>query len=354
MMIRAGETRQRRTNRRGFTLVELMVVIAIIALLVGILVPAVAAVRTQARNAASNAALSAISNGLESFKGEARLGSDYPPSWSDQPATGSDYGQVSSPYENLPGTGQPMGFMDITGAGLLVWALAGADQLGTPGFRAFRSSDYNADRLWSNDTHDDNVSDDPTQSGAYALRNDGRALQPRSGPYVETSKIGISKWNRTGEFAIEAEEEAAPGSHNPARDYPMFLDGFGFPILYWRADPAGVRLAHKTISQVNDASDRGIYHWEDNAALVENASPDRLILRPGADEHKLEFPWQNLDSFSPTNLPDMETFPRYILDDGVQVKLAPQRADSYLLISPGADGIYGTADDVTNFKHHGR
>ena len=29
--------------------------------------------------------------------------------------------------------------------------------------------------------------------------------------------------------------------------------------------------------------------------------------------------------------------------------LQPRQKDSYILISPGADRVYGTADDITNF-----
>jgi len=39
---------------------------------------------------------------------------------------------------------------------------------------------------------------------------------------------------------------------------------------------------------------------------------------------------------------------------GVKARLEPARADSYLLISAGADGRYGTADDIANFEHNGQ
>jgi hypothetical protein len=34
----------------------------------------------------------------------------------------------------------------------------------------------------------------------------------------------------------------------------------------------------------------------------------------------------------------------------ITAKLTPHRPNSYLLISPGYDGEYGTADDITNFN----
>jgi prepilin-type N-terminal cleavage/methylation domain-containing protein len=360
MRIQAGKQLRGDAPTRAFTLVELMVVIVIIALLIGMLVPAVTAVRTGATVAATKAALATLETGLTTFKAESRLGGDYPPSFSDQLNGSSAYAKVRHPYAQLPGWSGPSQtqYMDISGAGLLVWALVGADKLGTPGFTSFRST--STTRLWSDDS-DDTVggSNDPTQSGAYALRTDTQLpIQPRSGPYVDTSRMRMSEWNRAGKFEIKAETEANPAS-TALRQYPMFLDGFGFPILYWRADPAGVLLAdqYRKNIPIPPPPKRGIYHWEDNSALFDTTSNDRLVLRPGATQHRLWMKQQDTQGVTYSQLPTRYAdfaFPIYIWDQTVQAKLAPQRTDTFLLVSPGPDGIYGSGDDVTNFRPNGR
>jgi hypothetical protein len=40
---------------------------------------------------------------------------------------------------------------------------------------------------------------------------------------------------------------------------------------------------------------------------------------------------------------------RFIRDPSVQARNTPVRRDSYMLISAGPDGTYGTEDDVTNW-----
>jgi hypothetical protein len=76
-----------------------------------------------------------------------------------------------------------------------------------------------------------------------------------------------------------------------------------------------------------------------------------LILGSGGDQHKLSFA---PGAFTPQTPPPAESFQRYIRNEGVQAALRPQREDTYLLVSPGADGLYGTADDVADFSHNGR
>jgi len=348
-------------------------VVAIIGLLIAILVPAVSAVRKNAQNTVTKSTLGSIATAIDTFKADQRVGGAYPPSASDSPGGSGrpPRGWVANPYEPPRGnldTGQRL---PATGAGLLVWALAGADLLGTPGFQPVRSSS----QYWSQDTNFGTAQD----PGAYFL-DDRRQMQPafpRAGPYVDLSKVRVTRLNaaRTS-FDIPAEEEAwkrykpssgsggdpVPSRRRP-RYMPMFLDGFGFPILYWRADPAGVRLADTRsmiFNKQEDPEKRGIYHFGDNLELLEpsDGSSAPLILQPTneANPHRLRYYGRRGEP--KTDDPQQEEgkligFWKYLRNKDVSARLTPHNADSYILVSPGLDGAYGTADDIANFEHNG-
>ncbi len=348
----------RRDRPGGFTLVELLVVIVIIAILIGLLVPAVGMVRRTAKNTASRAVLAALETGLETYKADGQLGGGYPPSFSDTDGiSGPPIGQVASPYLDTAGSN-----IEISGAGLLVWALSGADLLGAPGFKTFRTV-APASSFWSADSDDNYNSSDPTQSGAYALYPSDdptrpyEPVHPRYGPYVDTSKVQISRYEGENvRFVVTAEMKAveALGSGSLRRDYPMYLDAFGYPILYWRADPAGRQMA----TQDRLETPRGRYHLEDNWKLVDNnntGGDERvLMLNKAGEAHELDWDddWPN---HNPATDPvPLGFFTSYIRNPGVTARHEPHRPDSYLLVSPGYDGRYGTADDITNFEHSGR
>lgn len=74
-------------RRVGFTLVELLVVIAVIALLVGILLPALAGVRRAARDAKCLANIRTVGQGLAMYAGEFR---ERHPHWSAWHTYGGD------------------------------------------------------------------------------------------------------------------------------------------------------------------------------------------------------------------------------------------------------------------------
>ena len=93
----------------------------------------------------------------------------------------------------------------------------------------------------------------------------------------------------------------------------------GAPILYYRANTSA-----KTI--------REIYNAQDNDVLIQ--------IKQQADNKE-----------QPLSRPagQFQYFYDYIRDPKISARPWPYRPDSYILISAGADGLYGTSDDIRNF-----
>jgi hypothetical protein len=99
----------------------------------------------------------------------------------------------------------------------------------------------------------------------------------------------------------------------------------GMPVLYYRADTSA------TLHDVNDPDNpQNIYDYKDNQALIRLSVPGK----PG-QMHPLA---------------DPRRFYLNIRNDQVHEMPRPFRADSYILLSAGRDGLYGTADDICNFS----
>ncbi len=96
----------------------------------------------------------------------------------------------------------------------------------------------------------------------------------------------------------------------------------GMPILYYRANTSNT-LHDPTIPQLSE----NIYNYQDNEELIGLQTYDK-------EDHYLLNP---------------AIFYEEIRNKKIEIP-RPYRADSYILISAGFDGNYGTKDDVLNYE----
>ena len=278
-------------KKSGLTLVELLVVLSIIALLVGVLIPALNMVQRTARETKQLHQFNTIELALEAFKNDY---GDYPPSdgWTTNPSVQLNY----------------------CGAQKLAEALLGWDLLGFHPRSDFRANGRN-------------------DAGIYVYdANDTVLFDQRKGPYLELASDNVFKLGNT---AYRQGLFMDTGPLVP--DTYVICDAFakqkikltngksvsaGAPILYYRAN-----TSEKFI--------RRIYNPLDNDAIVQIKE---LADGPIVNQHPLGMP----DN-------DYLFFYDYIRDPKIDARDWPYRPDSYILISAGADGLYGTGDDIRNF-----
>ncbi|MFC1794087.1 hypothetical protein ACFL3Q_10935 [Planctomycetota bacterium] len=99
----------------------------------------------------------------------------------------------------------------------------------------------------------------------------------------------------------------------------------GMPVLYYKADTS--KMAH----DVNDPNNpENIYDYRDNHALLALGVPgDPNQKHPLFENPKMFYEMTRNYKYAKTR--------------------KPNRADTFILLSAGPDGLYGTKDDITNF-----
>lgn len=208
------------------------------------------------------------------------------------------------PSRAIDDVGQP-----YCGAMKLAEALVGRDLLG---FHI--KSEFRADGL------------DPNSGAAlYPDEPDANSLKARVGPFLPPEwanahrLVDIYGKGNTGPFReglyvlCDMSEQKRSGGAKT-----------GMPILYHRANPTG------TMHDPNDPDNpANIYNYRDNLAIVSLGVPgDTNAAHPLADPKRF-----------------------YLNTENEKVtRSRPHCEDSYILISAGWDGLYGTADDICNFN----
>jgi len=310
-----------KVRKTGFTLVELLVVLAIIGMLVTLLMPSIRMVRRMARETKQKSQFATINMALDAFKHDY---GDYPPSL------------------DVDGNGEV-----YCGAEKLAEALVGKDLLGFHPDSVFLRNGLNlvnsnpnpkVPLYWPGRTYL------PANRDGY---NDN--LEARRGPYIDVATGNV----------FDLDDLYAPGGvqggmvGNLDANSFVICDSFprkkvpntgktyraGTPILYYKAN-----IQSKEFSFSPVTPEGSIYRVNDNMPLIvlgKLPNPD-----PAADPHEL----------APNRNPHVFYDRRYkICDEKVPATATgvgsgwPHRADSYILISAGDDGTYGTQDDILNF-----
>lgn len=305
-----------KAKRSGLTVVEILVVVAIISLLVGLLLPAVTKVKNMAKEAKQRVQFTAIDLGLATFKSDY---GDYPPS--------DEYHWLEDAQESDT----------MSGAQKLAEALLGWDLLGFHPDSGWRVDGTNR---W--EYSDGTTTHDP---GTYLLydRMVEREMDKRRERYIDIDTANVARLGITndhdGLFDL-----SSFGSWSAGADTFVLTDVFGMgreitlddgkrmktgqPILYYRADTSG-RTSYET------------YESQDNENLVHIIESNDVARKGTAPSNY----WNPLAG-------QVDVFYSQIRDARASTSDfdVPHKPESYILISAGTDGRFGTSDDITNFR----
>ena len=280
----------KQSNRKAaFTIIELLTVMSIIVILIGVLVPALNNVRKYAKKVKQLAQFNSIQSAIELFSNE---NDGYPPSGA------------------LDGAVQP-----YCGAMKLCEAMMGRDLLGFHPDSVFRADGMDA--AGGRDIYL------PTPDNLRARM--GTLLQFEN---ANAYRLGVDIFG--------------PGQTAPFQESAFVLcDVYtrdmrtgkktGMPILYYKAEASNYLHDPNTAPTPQDSMGN-IYNYWDNHALV-----------------NLGKPWEEASKVTTHSLAEPARFYRNTRNNQITTVRRPYRTDSYILISAGYDGEYGTADDICNF-----
>ena len=288
------------SRKAAFTIVELLTVMSIIVILIGLLVPALNKVKQYAYEVKQQAQFHSIETALELFNSEF---DGYPPS------------------DALDPDGVP-----YCGAMKLCEAMMGQDLMGFHPDSIFRSSG-----LGSLGT---NLYPLPSSTVAYT-----NSLSARKGPYLPLENANAFQ-------LMDIYEEVGPFEDEKFVLCDVFRrvthrqtgQKVGMPILFYKANTADI--LHDVDNPDNP---QNIYDYTDNHSLVLLGKPFDPPSK-GGTPHRLAIE---------TGQPPGYRFYMNTTNDKVlsssRAAVRPYRVDTYILISAGSDGEYGTPDDISNF-----
>jgi type II secretory pathway pseudopilin PulG len=291
-------------KKTAFTIIELLTVMSIIVILIGLLLPSLNMVKRYAKEVRQKAQFHSIEAALELFSGEQQ--GTYPSSIAKDDSTAT---------------------LDYCGAMRLCEAMVGQDLAG------FNPNSH----FWANCTVNgtDKLYDNPPVGAPLwpNLANPADNLKARKS-YLQADNANAYRLRElygtgnTAPFSGDSENLfVLCDVYNRVKNHDTGKS-IGMPILYYKANISNTK--HDPNDVPTPADDKGqIYNYLDNDALV-NLGPTGVI-------HPL--------NGATTNFYEITKDDRITITTG-----RPYRPDSYILISAGFDGIYGTNDDIFNFE----
>ena len=313
----------------GFTLIELLVVISIITLLIGFLATGVQGVKRHATNLRQKSNFHAIEVGLELFEKDY---DDYPP---------------SRVLPDATTTTEPL----VCGAQHLAEALVGRDMRG-----------FDPKTNWYAPDEDETIYANKDDKGS--TKEDEAASRTRRWKlFIELKKMGAFVMHDLYEnYDPSVEDVYSTKDYTKLESFraPVITDIFrqkkitrpdppyeggsewvGSPILYYKANSSS-RL-FKKVPQPSDKLATWIYNYQDNRGIIELGT----IKDPAVMHQFNELYTYTEDNQQRTGV---HLFYKTITNPKVSYD-KPFNAATFILISAGHDGIYGTKDDITNFNY---
>ena len=321
---------ERHNKNKAFTLIELLTVVAIIAMLISIFGIGMRKVKIIQKNLQQKAAFHGGEVSLELYSKDF---GDYPDS-----ALISDGSTV------------------VTGAQRLAEALFGRDDQGFhPRTKWHPSLDTNA----------------AAPHPGAAIYTD-LTLKDRKPPYFERNRVGFytinDLWGGTGFGSSNVYTSA--GASSGTEMAPVFTDVFeqnrvtlpsgetekvGMPILYYKADNTKRFRVDPKNQPINNPPypqySQWVYNFMDNRPILQLP-----WLRDPADPKESgdippHFPDEDGDGDNHAQVfyEMLTQSERDTNNDGIADYFNPHNKSTFIFISAGYDGIYGTKDDLTNF-----
>jgi len=317
----------------GFTIIELLVVIAIIATLTAVLTVGGKKIRIAGKGLQQKAVFHAMTVGLELFSSDFN---GYPASRLTTGANGA------APY--------------VTGAQHLAEALLGRDGRGFEPMTGWYPPN---DKLYRPNAPADLYDTQVANS---------QSLARRKGPYCEL-KYGYAVsiyalWKGNNGSSQIYDSGANPAS---VQRSPVITDVFnkvevalpngelvraGMPILYFKSNPSArfrVDAARQEVKNPAAAEyTQWVYNYNDNLPALQLPWLSDAV---ASEADKRGISQHYYDPAKPANSA-AQNFYETITQPGGDASrgfFKPYNADTFLLISAGNDGIFGTKDDIVNF-----